>query len=77
MSERLRLAEQITHILWEVKAGKSAADVCRTHGVSADALQSWQACYGGLGSGDIAVRWEQEEARSKKAHGRDAGRGRE
>ncbi|MBI5440958.1 MAG: transposase [Deltaproteobacteria bacterium] len=45
--------EGIAHILWELKAGKSALDVCKAYGISAEALESWRKDYGGLAPREI------------------------
>lgn len=40
--------EQIVRILGELKAGKSADEICRVYGVGQSTLYRWKSKYGGM-----------------------------
>jgi putative transposase len=59
---------QIVGILKELKAGSSAADLCRKHGISTATLYNWRVKYGCLETSDLArlKQLEDENRRLKK-----------
>jgi putative transposase len=60
--------EQIIGILKEHQAGMSAADLCRTHGISDATFYKWRSRYGGMEVSDAKKlkALEAENARLKK-----------
>src|SRR3954466_3584005 len=60
--------EQIIKVLKEHAAGLSAADVCRTHGISDATFYKWRSRFGGM---DVTVQFSQECANN--GHGSASG----
>jgi putative transposase len=59
--------EQIVAIVKEGEAGRKVADVCRTHGMTAQTYYRWKAKYGGLELSDVQrLRQLEDENRRLK-----------
>lgn len=59
--------EQIIGILKEHQAGRSAADLCRKHGISDATFYNWRSKYGGLEVSDAKrLKGLEEENRQLK-----------
>jgi len=56
---------QIVKILSEFEQGKSAAEVCRDHGISQPTLYNWKKRYGGMEASDLKRLKELEEENQK------------
>lgn len=56
---------KIVGILHEVESGIKIADVCRTHGISAQTYYVWKSKYGGMSVSDIKRLNELEEENTK------------
>lgn len=56
---------QIVKILSEFEHGKSAAEVCRDHGISQPTLYNWKKRYGGMEASDLKRLKELEEENQK------------
>lgn len=57
--------EQISKILKEFEAGKSAQEITREHGVSAASFYKWRQRYGGLEGSELKRVKELEEENRK------------
>ena len=59
--------EQILGMLKEQQAGRSAAELCRKHGISEETFYKWRAQYGGLAVSDARkLKALEEENRQLK-----------
>ena len=56
---------QIVKILSEYDTGKTAVEVCRTHGISQATLYNWKKRYGGMEASDLKRLKELEEENAK------------
>lgn len=56
---------KIVGILHEVESGIKVADVCRTHGISAQTYYTWKSKYGGMSVSDLKRLKELEEENNK------------
>ena len=64
--KKSRLGEtQIVSILKQYDGGRSAADLCREHGISQATFYNWKAKYGGLEAGQLKRLKELEEENNK------------
>ena len=61
---------QITKILKEVEAGRTAKDVCREYGISNATYYTWKSKFGGMETSDIRRmrELEYENARLKQMY---------
>ena len=56
---------QIVKILSEYDTGKTAVEVCRTHGISQATLYNWKKRFGGMEASDLKRLKELEEENTK------------
>lgn len=61
---------QIVKILNEYSNGKTALEVCRTHGISQATLYNWKQRYGGMEASDLKrlKTLEEENAKLKRMY---------
>ena len=61
---------QIISMLKEQENGKSVADICREHGISAPTFFKWKSKYGGLDANELKRlrELEEENARLRKMY---------
>jgi len=56
---------QVVKILHEYEGGKTAAEVCRDHGISQATLYNWKKKYGGMEASDLKRLKTLEEENSQ------------